>query len=260
MNPILVKTFCETALKRILMNGGDASPKISASQLLDAVNELNLIKDSWDADGSMIYSQQFYTFPLVGGQQTYTIGANTVVNGNNTVADFNTLGQPRPSYLEFASFEQTNSNPVADLPMRIVDAAEWASIVSKQIYTSVGFYVYLDGAWPHGNLSIWPAPSISANIVLTTWLSLGSASSESDYIILPPGYARGLSIDLSIAMAPYYGKSSDPAIQQLAGQLRAIKNDIGWVNIRGGRVQYSSEAQSTRGQGGAYDIISDQIR
>lgn len=258
MQPQTVPEFCKTALRRLLQVNGSA-PKITPSELKDAINEFNLIADSWNADGGMIYTQQFYTFPLVGGKQTYTIGANTVINGNTVVADFNTLNQPRPSYLEWASFQQTTSNPVADLRMVVLDADEWASIVTKNIQTNIGFYVYMDGAWPHANLNIWPAPSISANIVLTTWVSLNSDAGEGDFISLPPAYARGLSLDLSIAMAPYYGKSGDPAVAQMASTLSAIKRNIAWTNIRGSRLTYSEEAQSARGLGGTYDAISDQI-
>jgi hypothetical protein len=252
MQPVTVPEFCKLSLERILLNAGDASPKISPSELQRAIKEYNLIADSWGADGSMIYTQQFYTFPLIPGQQTYTIGPSNTAN-------MNTGTQPRPSYLEFAAFEQTTSNPFTDLPMKIVDAAEWASIVTKHIPANIGFYVYMDGAWPLANLNLWPLPSVSANIVLTTWLSLNSSVGDADVISLPPGYARGLSLDLSIAMAPYYGKSGEPAIAQLASTLAKIKSDIGWTNIRGGRLQYSNEAQSSRGQGGVYDAISDQI-
>jgi hypothetical protein len=259
MRPLTVPEFCKISLKRLLVSNDTPSPKVTPAQLQDAITEYNLIADSWGADGSMIYTQQFYTFPLVGGQQTYTIGANNVVGNTIIVADFNTGTQPRPSYLEYASFQQTTSNPPADLPMRVVDADEWASIVTKNIQTNIGFYVYMDGAWPQANLNIWPAPSISANIVLTTWLSFNSNVGESDTISLPPAYARGLSLDLSIAMAPYYGKSGDPSVAQMASTLAKIKKDIGWTNIRGGRLTYSDGAQGSRGLGGTYDAISDQI-
>jgi hypothetical protein len=259
MQPITVPDFCKQALTRILVNNDTPSPKISPVQLNQAIAEYNLIADSWGADGKMVYSQQFYTFALVPGQQTYTIGANTTINGNTVTADFDTTPQPRPSYLEFASFEQVTSNPYADLPMKIIDAAEWASIVTKNIATNIGFYIYMDGQYPQANLNIWPLPSQSANIVLTTWTSLNSNVGQGDVIALPPGYARGLSLDLSLAMAPYYGKSGDPSIQQIAGVLSKIKRDIGFTNIRSGRLQYSSDAQGASTRGGVYDAQSDQV-
>jgi len=253
MNPQTVPEFCRTALKRILVSNDTPSPKVTPAQLKDAITEYNLIADSWGADGSMHYTQQFYTFALIPGQQTYSIGPSNTAN-------FNTGTQPRPSYLEYASFQQTNSYPYADLPMRIVDAAEWASIVVKGIYTNIGFVVYMDEAYPLANVNIWPAPSIAANIVLTTWVALGSDLTEGDTMpALPPGYARGLSLDLSLALAPYYGKSGDASIQQIGSQLAKIKRDIGWVNLRGGRLQYSNDAQSSGIPGGVYDANSDQV-
>jgi hypothetical protein len=250
MQPITVPDFCKTALKRILVTSDTPSPKISPAQLTDAITEYNLIADSWNADGGMMYSQQFYTFALTPGKQTYTIGPS------NT-ASMNTGTQPRPSYLEFAAFEQTDSNPYIDLPMYIVDASEWASIITKKIGSVIGFYVYMDGQWPLANLNIWPIPEVAANIVLTTWLSLNSGVGSNDLISLPPAYARGLSLDLSLALAPYYGKSGSAAIQQLAGTLHNIKRDIGWVNLRGGRLKYSGDAQGAR-SGAPYDAVSDQ--
>ena len=257
MNPTLVKSFCETAVKRILMTNG-AAPKITPAELSDALYEYNLIRDSWNADGAMILSLRFYTFALVPGQQVYTIGANTVINGNTVVADFNTGNQPRPQYLEYASYQQTTSNPVADLPMRIVNADQWASIVIKDIPAAVSFYVYMDEDYPHAHLHIWPLPSVGGNIVLTAPLSMSSVLTLNDAFSMAPGYERALSLDLSIAMAPYYGKSGDPAIAQLSSQLAAIKKNIGWNNIRDGQLTYSNEAQSSRNNG-VYDAISDQI-
>jgi hypothetical protein len=257
MNPTKVEDFCKTALKRLLVSNDTPSPKITPAQLNDALNELNLITDSWNADGQTIYSQQFYTFALVPGQQTYTIGPVLGTGGLANTASMNTGTQPRPSYLEYASFQQTDPFPVNDLPMKIVDAAEWASISVKQIAASVGFYVYLDGAYPWGNLNIWPLPTVAANVVLTTWLSLPSALGFNDTISMPPAYARGLSLDLTLACAPYYGKSGSATVQQLAGTLAKIKRDIGWVNIRGGGLRYSESAQGSDGGGGVYDAITD---
>jgi hypothetical protein len=258
MNPTKVEDFCKTALKRILMNSGE-TPKISPAELNDALYEYNLIRDSWNADGAMILSLRFFTFPLVTGQQVYTIGANTVVNGNTVVADFNTGSQPRPTYLEFASYQQTINSPVADLPMRIVNADEWASIVTKNIAAGVSFYVYMDEDYPHAHLHIWPLPSVTGNIVLTVPLAMSSTLTLNDAHSMAPGYEKALSLSLSIAMAPYYGKSGEPAIAQLSSQLSKIESDIGWNNLRGGALHYSSDAQSASGSGGTYDATTDQI-
>jgi hypothetical protein len=253
MQPVKIVDFCKTALTRILMDSSSATPKITPPQLNGAINELNLITDSWNADGGTIYTQQFYTFPLTAGQQTYTIGPSNTAN-------FNTGTQPRPSYLEFASYQLTTGEfPFIDLPMRILDASEWASIVVKDISTTVGFYIYMDEAYPLANVNIWPFPSTAGNLVLTTWSSLNSALGENDSISLPPGYARGLSLELSIALAPYYGKSGDPTVAQLGNQLAQIKKNIAWVNLRGGRLSYSDQAQSARDPGGIYDANSDQV-
>jgi len=257
MNPTNVKDFCTTALKRLLVSNDTPSPKVSPAQLNDALNELNLITDSWNTDGRMIYTQQFYTFPLTAGQQTYSIGPVLNFSGPSNTANMSTGTQPRPSYLEFASFEQTTSSPYIDLPMYIVGAAEWASIITKNIGSVIAFYVYMDGAYPWGNLNVWPIPQVSCNIVLTTWLSLNSALSLTDCISLPPGYARGLSLDLSLACAPYYGKAGSAAVAQIGGQLNGIKKQIGWVNLRGERMKYSGDAQGSNA-GEPYDAISDQ--
>ena len=253
MKATKVSDFCKTALTRILMDGSTATPQITPAQLNGALNELNLITDSWNTDGGMIYTQQFYTFPLIAGQQTYTIGPSNTAN-------FNTGTQPRPSYLEFASYQLTTGEfPFIDLPMRILSAEEWSSIVVKDIAATVGFYIYMDEAYPLANVNIWPFPSTGSNLVLTTWSSLSSALGENDCISLPPGYARGLSLELSIALAPYYGKQGDPAVAMLSSQLTQIKRNIAWVNLRGGRMTYSDQAQSARDPGGVYDANSDQV-
>jgi hypothetical protein len=256
MQPILVTDFIKHALKRILQNSDTPTAKISGPQMEDALAELNLITDSYDTDPVLKYTQTFNTFPLVPGQQVYTIGPDQD-NGAN-VANFSTGVNTRPMYLEFASFEQTTSNPFLDIPIKILSEDEWMSIRTKNISTDICLYIYMDGSYPWGNIYLWPLPQVSSNLVLTYWQTFNGQLTLQSQIALPPGYARLTSLELSLNMCPFYGKAGAATAQQIAGPINTLKRKIGWMNLRGSRLQYSGESQSSRGGAGVYDAVSDQ--
>jgi hypothetical protein len=245
MQAIKVSDFIKTALKRILQNS--ASPSINANQLNDGLGELNLIMDSFNADGRMCYTMVTNIFPLQGGQQTYQFGPG---------GDFDVPA--RPTYIEFAAYELLSTYPVVDVPISILSADEWESIRVKQIDSVVSFYLYMDEQFPLANVNLFPLPSQGANLRLTYWNALNSSLTLNDTILLPPAYARVISYDLSIALAPFFDEAGSAGVIQLSGVVAKLKKDIGWLNLRGSRLQYSGEAQGSRASG-AYDIFTDHI-
>jgi hypothetical protein len=253
MQPIAVPQFIKQALKRT--TGDQDASDFTPVQLNDALYELNNIINSWNADGDTIFTTQYYTFPLNAGQQVYTIGPSAN-------ADFNTGTQSRPAALLYAAFQVITSDPVIDVPLRILSPEEWASLRVKNLGVSIANYIYLEPQWPLGNIYLWGFPTVASNLVLTVWQKLNDALTlSSDAAIginLPDAYTRTVGLELSIAMAPYYGKSGSADIALMAKQAAALKKKIAWLNLRGSQMVYSNEAQGTApGAGGLYIIQTD---
>ena len=213
---------------------------------------------SWNADGDVIYSLKQYDFALNPGQQVYTIGPSAN-------ADFNTGTESRPAFLEYASWSVTTSQPVIFVPLRILSPDEWAGLRIQQVSATIGNYIYMDGQYPLANVNLYPIPSTTANLVLTVWQTMNDnlvlGGNASIGINLPPAYARAVGLELSIAMAPYYGKSGSADVALMAKQAAALKKKIAFVNLRGSTMVYSSEAQGTGpGASGIYIGQTDEVR
>ncbi|MGH7744493.1 MAG: hypothetical protein ACREQ5_06685 [Candidatus Dormibacteria bacterium] len=255
------RDFCTAALGLISVISKE-NPNPTAAQLNGALYTLNEISDSWNVDGDMIYSQQYTAFNLSGkgtrdsyGLTTYTIGPVT----GNTTPDF--VIATRPVNLSFAAFRLTNSNPVIDIPIKILTAEEYAAERVKGVTTTISIYMYMDEQWPIANLYLWPVPVSGGALVLTSWQLLNTSLTLDTTFSMPPAYARGLRYDLAVALAPEYGIAGTPAVQQLASTLGIIKRQIGWQNLRPNDLEYSADAQGTiGGMGGTYNIYTDEVQ
>jgi hypothetical protein len=250
MNGTKVSDFCKMALKRVLV--GSPNQQIKDPQINDAQYLLNELLDAYNADGDLIYTMQFQTFALNTGQQIYTFGPSAN-------ADFNTGNTPRPSIIEYAAFQTYTSLPATDIPLKILNAEEWAEIRNKGVTTGISNYIYMDGGWPLANVYLWGIPNGPANLVLTSWQPMNSALGLGDMFSMPFGYSKMINLELALALAPLYGKSGTPDVALMGRQLSAIKRKIAFLNFRPSELLYSPEAQGASCQGGVYMIQTDQV-
>lgn len=238
MNPLVVTDVCDQALRKIGVVGQGA--KMRAYQLQDAVFNLNLILDSWNVDGNMIFSQTIQEFPVSNGTVSYTFGPG----GDWDVPT-------RPVEIEYASFVLTTSTPHIYLPMDILSAQEWSSIHLIQVPTSVSNKIYVDQNWPLANAYIWPQSTTSQFVRLTYWNPLNSNLLSTDTFSMPPAYARGLILDLAMNLAPNYGKDIP---QDLAGIVNSLKKQITNANLQPNRLVYDVPTGNP-----TYNVVDDQV-
>lgn len=181
----------------------------SANESNDALAVLNDMIDSWSTERLLIYTTTREVFPLVQGQQTYTIGPT----GN-----FNTS---RPQRVETALLQLNSNSPVLELPMKILNQAQYAAILLKTNTSTYPLYLYVDGAFPLNNISVYPVPTAANNIVLYSWKPLSEIASLTTVITLPPGYSRAMRYNLAIDLAPEFGKQLQPEMIEIAAQAKS---------------------------------------
>lgn len=225
----------------IKSEGNDPTPY----EMNSALYTLNEIINSWNVDGKMITTMSFNTFNINSSQQIYTFGPG---------GDFDV--PTRPVYLEVATYKQLSSTPPSDLVMRIISGDEWATIVTKEITSSIPNTIYMDEAWPLANVYLWPFPSLDSTITLTYWQPLNDALTLDTELSMPPGYARALRYDLACNLAPEYGKSIPTDLLAVVTEVRAAMTI---ANTRPNRMVYPYEAQGAT-HGGGYEIYSDTFR
>lgn len=177
---------------------------ISANEASDALSSLNDLLDSWSTQSLLIPNRVREVFPLVSGQQSYTMG---------TGGNFNTA---RPMRIEHALLQVTSVSPALELPIKILTEDQFAGILIKTLNSTYPLYAYAEGTFPLETLNVWPVPNQVNNIVLYSWKQLANLTSLATVLNLPPGYNRALKHHLAIELAPEFGRSVAPEIVAVA--------------------------------------------
>jgi hypothetical protein len=164
-----------------------------AAEEADSFDVLNEMLESWSLNGLMITKIVREQFPLVPGQQTYTIG----VGGN-----FDTS---RPIELKNVGVVLSG----VELPVEIFNTQKWAAIESKSLQSTIPQAIFVDGSFPLDNYNIWPIPNAANDLVLYSKKVLTTFSTAGETIELPPGYARAIRYNLAMELAPEFGR--DPS-------------------------------------------------
>lgn len=190
-----------------VLASGEVPP---AEDQTDAMNSFNMMLDSFSNERLLIYTILREVFTLSGGQTTYTFG---------TGGNFNSV---RPQKIENALIQVPGTNPIAELPITIINKDEYASVIVKAVLSPLPQYLYNDDAFPLTNVNLWPTPSTGTNIVLYSWKPMGNYTSVNTTITLPPGYLRMLRYNLAVELAPEYGLNASDDVIAIA--LQSKKN------------------------------------
>lgn len=219
------------AFKKIGVLADGETP--TATMENDAFNALNNMIDSFSTEELFIFSILRETFTLNQGQQTYQMGTGA--------PDFNTA---RPQMIMNAQLQMIGSNPVAEIPMTILNQAEYAAIIVKTIQSTVPLYIYNDNAYPYANINFWPVPQASVVTVLNSWKPVADFMAINSTVSFPPGYAECLIYNLAIRLAPDYGAIVRDDVIALA---IASKENIKRMNIRPSHLAVDNAILGPRG-------------
>lgn len=182
----------------------------SAMEQTDAFQAFTNMLDSMSTESLIIYSILREVWPLTENQQTYTFG----VGGN--------FNSSRPQKITNALIQAYGTNPIAELPMKILSENEYANIVVKTVTSSIPMWLYNDDNFPLSNINLWPVSSVACNLVTYSWKPLSDYATVTTTLTLPPGYLRMLQKNLAIELAPMYGKIPNEALVAIA--LKSTEN------------------------------------
>ena len=179
-----------------------------------ALAVLNTLLENWNVQGLQIFTITNFQNVLTTAKQAYTMGPN---------GDFNTT---RPVRIERANTLRAG----VTRPLRMVDAAGWAAILSRSASDALQTVLYNDNSFDANGcttLRFWPIPNDGASTAdLFVWAQLGDGFALGDTVSFPPGYLKAIQYNLAVDLAPAFGRPLDPTVAQSAAlalqQLRAI--------------------------------------
>ncbi len=174
----------------------------TAESLDDGLRQLNYLVDAWNAERMMLPAALRETFPLVGGQQVYSLGPGGDFDAN------------RPQVIAHAGIV----SGTVETPLMIVTREKWAVVPAKEV-SGTPLYLYSDNAFPLANVSLWPVPSTAGTIALYYLQSLSGFESLDAQYSFPAGYAKALTFNLAHQIAPMmaiHTKVAQPLLNHIA--------------------------------------------
>ncbi len=183
-----------------LINVLASGETLSGNEISDGLVILNQMLDSWNSERLNIFTIPINEFPLVPGQQVYTLG----IGGNFNI--------PRPPKIERISIVSLlNPAQPLELPLEMLTEAGWQAIPVKLISSSLPTVVYDDQAFPLRNLNFWCIPTIAVNVRIYGWAALNQFDLTTD-MTFPPGYLKAIRYALAVDLAPEFGRPVPPEV------------------------------------------------
>jgi hypothetical protein len=175
----------------------------------DALAVLQDLIDSWNAERLTIFTTGSQDFPLVIGQQVYTLGPT---------GTFDTARPARIDQMSVILLQPNPSTPI-ELPVDMYSVTDWQQKVPvKNVNGTFPQVCYDDGGYPLRTLNMWPIPTQISNFRIYSWEALSSPVALSTSIAFPPGYAKALRFNLAADLAPEYSTSVPESVQAQAIQ------------------------------------------
>ena len=194
-----------------VLAAGEVCPIDTANDALQVFNDM---VDSWNTMRLAIFTTRSDDFPLVLGQQSYTLGPG---------GDFDF---PRPPRIDGMSaiLLYDPSNPV-EVPIVMYTVDQWQNQVPvKEVTGSFPLICYDDGGFPLRTLNMWPIQSTGVvnNVRIYSWQALTGAAALNTVISVPPGYRQAFRFGLAVLLGAEFNAAVPPLVSTIAVQSLAL--------------------------------------
>jgi hypothetical protein len=206
---------------------------------------LNTMLDSWSNENLFCYCIQEQSFPLVVGQNQYTIGLASLHPNVVGTRPLKIIEGPVSAYI---MDENQNRYPV-----QVIDRNRWNMIGLLTNTSNIPDTLFYDPQFPLGIINVFPTPNESNTLYFDSYLQFSDFSSLTSTISLPPGYVAAIIPNLAIWLSTYFKSSKlDPVISGLASDSKAA---IKRTNARVLKATYDPEIVSRASP--TYNIYRD---
>lgn len=176
-----------------LINVVASGETLPLSEANDGLFVLNDMIDSWNAQRLAIFTTRSEDFPLILGQQSYTMGPG---------GDFDTARPARIDAMSAILLYPDPNNPIEE-PITMFSVQDWQTQVPiKKVNSSWPQICYDDGGFPLRTLNFWPIPNNQPNnkVRIYSWQAL-AAQTLAAQVSFPPGYKKALRYNLAVDLA-----------------------------------------------------------
>jgi len=240
---ITAQDIIKASLRKLGILAKSETP--SNDEMVDALQALNMMIDEWGAQKLMGTATVRESFPLVSGQQSYTIG----VGGN-----FNTT---KPYDILFAYYRD---NAGVDTPLDIITREEFQSYGDKQIVSAPPVSLFYDpGVTQQANqlgtifLYFTPDASSAYTLLIDSQKPFTEFTTLTDAVTFPPSYYKALVYNLAVELAPEYeGVVLPPVVEMIATESKETVESQNAVRLLAG-------LDLPKGKGGSWNWVTGEV-
>jgi hypothetical protein len=167
--------------------------------LVDALESANMMLSTWATAGLIVHHVITEQFPLVAGQEVYTIG---------TTGNFDTT---RPNRLIGGFIRDSNNT---DTPIEIISRDRYNSLANKET-SGIPRYLYYYPTFPLARIYVYFSPFEAYTLSLDSLKPLTALVLDAD-LNMPPEYEEAIKWNLAVRLAPDYGRTPRPDVVALA--------------------------------------------
>ena len=163
------------------------------------LRRINGILDKWNITKLNDYAVGEVSFPLVSGEQKYTIGSG---------GDVDTT---RPVDVIDVYVQDTGST---NYPVTLIQFDQWNSITQRDVSSDYPSFVWYNPVNPLGEINIYPEPTSNYTMFLSVRTGFPAYTATSDTVILPTGYKELLVYQLAVELCSFFGEQIPRYVEQ----------------------------------------------
>lgn len=176
---------------------GETAATSESDQALIALNQ---ILSSWSLERRFVHTHKQENFTLSVGVSAYTMGS-----GGTWSTSARPVGVTGIMATSGAFQQGLDVMPMADFRASIRNGQGVTAVLpSKAGVDTAGTLV---------NIEVWPPPSTTATVRVSSWQPLTEFAAITDTVSFPvPGYQAALRAELAITLAPSFGRPIPPGL------------------------------------------------
>ncbi len=189
---------------------------LTADEQTECLAEFNTFMEANATERLLCYTVQQDSLALSTSTNSYTIGTNGA------------FAVTRPVKIVDPCFVRDAAN--MDTPVKIIGADAYGAIVMKGAGYTYPTHLYYDAgfsATSTGTIYLYPSPSGNLTLFINSWKQLGTVSTLSQNLALPPGYQLFIESNFAIHLAA----GVRPVSAEVAKIARDSKAAIKGVNV-----------------------------
>ena len=237
---MLVSTLIESSARKI--NAVASGETMTAREQKDFLEGLQSMLRSWSAEKINVFSSTSETFVLTPPTYLYTWGSG------------GTIDAARPNQILKATIDDSDS---VTHSVDIIGEGRYTEISSKAV-TGRPYALFPRFAFPYVQVYLYPVPSSAETLNLYSikpFTETSSFASVDDTIQMPANYEEPIIYNLSVRMAPEFGKSIPVEVAAIAS---SSYNRM--ITLNAGNYVEPVKIVLPAGAHGGYSINTDSYR